>query len=350
MSDSELRTLFDPQTCTVKGLCPVTDMRDKANPLESHSLYFECHGTGPEKVIFIMGLNSSLFAWLPQVKYFSKKPQYSVLVFDNRGVGNSGTPRGPYTFVLAHFRAKFELILRARTSYMAEDAIVLLNHLGWTEPRSIHVVGLSLGGMISQELASRIPERIISLTLGVTTPGGSFWTNFPPWKGLKALLRQVLTYDVRLISVLRAVRMTFLKDPADRIPILLDILYTSSWLDEKAVDDPQGRTNREGYARRFAFTRPQTLVGALSQQFAGLTHHVSAERLIKISKSIPKVTLATGDHDDLVAPSNTVYLKNTMAEAEVVEFANTGHAIHYQRSRDFNEMLERVFKEGRERL
>ncbi|KAF9072988.1 alpha/beta-hydrolase [Rhodocollybia butyracea] len=316
---TELRTLFDAETCTRKGLCPVTEIRNK-NPFESHSLYYEQHGTGPEKILFIMGMNSSLFAWLPQVKYFSRQPQYSVLVFDNRGVGNSSTPsRGPYT-----------------TSGMAEDAIVLLNYIGWTEPRSVHCVGLSLGGMIAQELAARIPERLASLSLGVTTPGGYIWTNFPPWKGLKAIIK-----------------LTFTRDPADRIPILLDLLYTSSWLEEKALDDPQGRTNRqvetEGYARRFAFTRPQTLLGALSQQGAGLTHHVSADRLRQISKSIPKVALATGDEDHLVYTHNTVYLKKQMVEAEVVEFKNTGHAIHYQRYREFNAMLERVFKEGRER-
>src|ERR1700761_4751437 len=89
----------------------------------------------------------------------------------------------------------------------------------------------------------------------------------------------------------------------------------------------------QSYARRFAFTRPQTLVGALSQQCAGLTHSVSAERLRQISKSIPKVTLASGDHDDLVVPENTRYLKKVMEEAEVVVFENTGHAIHYQRHR-----------------
>ncbi|KAF8831637.1 hypothetical protein HHX47_DHR1000809 [Lentinula edodes] len=80
---------------------------------------------------------------------------------------------------------------------MAEDAIALLNYLGFTEPRSIHVVGLSLGGMISQGT----------------------------WNFLQA--------------------MTFMKDPAQKIPILLDLLYTSPWIDEKAVDDPRGRTNRE---------------------------------------------------------------------------------------------------------
>jgi len=50
----EYETLFDPATCTRKGLCPVTQIRDQG-PLGSHSLYYEQHGTGPEKVIFIMG-------------------------------------------------------------------------------------------------------------------------------------------------------------------------------------------------------------------------------------------------------------------------------------------------------
>lgn len=52
---TELPTLFDPETCTRKGLCPVSSIRNKGDPFESHSLYYEQHGDGPEKVIFIMG-------------------------------------------------------------------------------------------------------------------------------------------------------------------------------------------------------------------------------------------------------------------------------------------------------
>lgn len=51
----DLPTLFDPSTCTQKGLCPVTQIRNKGDPLESHSLYFEQHGNGLTKVVFIMG-------------------------------------------------------------------------------------------------------------------------------------------------------------------------------------------------------------------------------------------------------------------------------------------------------
>ena len=48
-------TIFDPATCVRKGLCPVTQIRNKGDPFESHSLYFEIHGSGPEKIVFIMG-------------------------------------------------------------------------------------------------------------------------------------------------------------------------------------------------------------------------------------------------------------------------------------------------------
>ena len=81
---------------------------------------------------------------------------------------------------------------------MAEDVIALVDYLGWTEKRSLHVVGISLGGMIAQgvsrtllllfptinklriELAYRIPERIVSLALASTTAGGLPLCNIPP--------------------------------------------------------------------------------------------------------------------------------------------------------------------------
>ncbi|KAI0340512.1 alpha/beta-hydrolase [Trametopsis cervina] len=323
-------TIFDATTCVRKGLCPVSSIRNKDDPLESHSLYFEQHGTGPEKVIFIMGLNSSSFAWEWQVKHFAQIPTYSLLVFDNRGVGNSGSPRGPYT-----------------TSGMAEDAIALLNYVGWAEHRDLHVVGVSLGGMIAQgndynsclsllELASRIPERIISLTLIVTTPGGGQWPNLPPWKGLASL-----------------VRLMFIKDIDTKIHTILEMIVPLEWLSLPAEDDPQGRTNREVllevYRRRIATTRPQKFIGHVSQMAAALTHHVTPERLREISRSIPKVLILTGDEDNLVRPTGSYRLKESMPEAELIEWEKSGHGLSMQHNKRFNELLERVFKEGRQR-
>lgn len=109
---SSLPTAFPEATCLKRGLCPVTALRAQGpQALESHSLYYELHGPSRakddpsalaklNKVVFIMGLNSSSFSWGPQVRWFGhggSQGDATALVFDNRGVGNSGYPRGPYT-------------------------------------------------------------------------------------------------------------------------------------------------------------------------------------------------------------------------------------------------------------
>ena len=128
----DLPTTFSSLTCLQRGLCPVSSLRGSQGPefLESHSLYYEVHGSpataaavaphpgdneikdniSPKKLknkmVFIMGLNSSCFSWGPQLRWFGggvprlagdEEEEYTALVFDNRGVGNSGYPRGPYT-------------------------------------------------------------------------------------------------------------------------------------------------------------------------------------------------------------------------------------------------------------
>ncbi|KAH9020114.1 Alpha/Beta hydrolase protein [Lactarius hengduanensis] len=322
-------SIHDPATCTRKGLCPVAKSRGQDPPLESHFLYFEQYGTGPVKyharsflsplIRCLHRLINSLNSWAAQVKHFSRLSQYSILVFDNRGIGNSDTPKGPYS-----------------TSAMAEDVIILLDFIGWTESRSVHVVGLSLGGMIAQvptllvftELAYRIPERFISLSLVMTTAGGLPIFNVPPWFGLKSILRYI-----------------FIMDPKKRTPIIVESCFSSSWLDARAEKDPEGRTNREVQIMvRSHNTHPKTL-GAVSQMWAGLTHHMEAERLAQISKAIPKVLILTGDQDHIIRPSNSAYLSEHMPEAEFVVWTDTGHFVHMQYVKRFNALLERVFLE-----
>jgi homoserine acetyltransferase len=82
---------------------------------------------------------------------------------------------------------------------------------------------------------------------------------------------------------------------------------------------------------------------------AALTHHVTPARLSLISSVIPKVTIVTGDSDNLMAPSNSAYIKKYMEEAEYLVFEETGHSMHMQRKERYNNLLERVFSEGRER-
>ena len=86
-----------------------------------------------------MGLAAFLSAWQRQTKDFghTNGSKFSCLVFDNRGMGKSDKPWGRYT-----------------TSEMAKDLLELIDHIGWISKRELHVVGCSMGGMISQELAS----------------------------------------------------------------------------------------------------------------------------------------------------------------------------------------------------
>ena len=103
---------------------------------------------------------------------------------------------------------------------------------------------------------------------------------------------------------------------------------------------------------------------------AALTHNVSPSRLAFISARIPKIIIVTGDEDHLVAPEGSRRLWRgmtsnhhhhqdivvdgkkvgrdlTRGNVELVEWEDTGHGIHFQREREFNELIARCVREGR---
>ena len=112
------------------------------------NMYYEVHGKG-EPLLLIMGLGSDLTGWMFQIPEFSKK--YQVIVFDNRGVGRTDAPDKPYSIKM-----------------MADDTVRLMDALGINRA---HILGLSMGGIIAQELAIKYPERVKSLVLAATEAG-----------------------------------------------------------------------------------------------------------------------------------------------------------------------------------
>ncbi|HET6683026.1 MAG TPA: alpha/beta hydrolase [Gaiella sp.] len=110
---------------------------------------WERHGAGAP-VLLIHGLGYARWGWEPALPGLAER--FEVLLFDNRGIGESDAPPGPYT-----------------AAELAADAIGVLDEAGVGRA---HVVGTSLGGMVAQELALAHPERIDRLVLACTTPGG----------------------------------------------------------------------------------------------------------------------------------------------------------------------------------
>lgn len=108
-------------------------------------LWVEQQGVGDD-VLFISGLADEGACWVDQVA--GLKDRYQVTTFDNRGVGRSATPDGPF-----------------RITDFAADTAALMDALGLEQA---HVVGSSMGGAIAQELALAHPERIASLVLNGT--------------------------------------------------------------------------------------------------------------------------------------------------------------------------------------
>lgn len=91
-------------------------------------------------------------------------------------------------------------------------------------------------------------------------------------------------------------------------------------------------------------------MGHISQMSAGITHHVAPARLRTISHSVPRITIVTGDVDNLVDPRNSEWLSQHMPEAHSEKWEKTGHGIHGQWPERFNKLLEDTFKDGRKRV
>ena len=119
--------------------------------IAGHDLYYERRGAG-EPLLLIQGLGGNSLHWGDDF-LCGLETSFELILFDNRGAGRSG-PLGEGEHTIAD---------------LASDALGLLDAL---EIESAHVVGISMGGMVAQELVLSAPPRVRTLTLGCTFPGG----------------------------------------------------------------------------------------------------------------------------------------------------------------------------------
>lgn len=248
-------------------------------------LYYKVQGAG-YPLILIRGLGSNADHWYCQRPAFSSC--YSVVTFDNRGIGRSEKPDVPYTI-----------------SIMADDTVGLMDAIGISKA---HILGISMGGMIAQEIALRYPQRVHGLILACTHCGGD-----------------------------RAVR------PSQEIArIFVEYIFTGS--QEAAQNTPKclftERTLREApevveryqeVSRRF----PPT-ADVMIRQWEAIPGHDTWAELRYVQA--PTLVLS-GSDDVLVPPENSKILAERIPNAQLQVIEGGGHQFLVEKADAFNQAV-----------
>jgi len=250
--------------------------------LRDIELYYETLGEGPP-LLMLMGLRRDHTWFHRQTPEFAK--HFTVILMDNRGAGQSGTPDEPYTI-----------------AGMAEDTVGLLDALGL---ESAHVLGVSMGGCIAQELALSFPQRVRGLVLGCTTCGGS----------------EALTTPEHI--------MQWYADPAGMSPeeILrrnLRIYFSDRYLREKTAEV-------ECFIQMAL--RDRQPMFAFKRQMEALQGFSSASRLPGLS---PPTLIATGSDDGLIPAENSLILAGLIPDSSLMMYPQGRHCFFMEMASRFN--------------
>lgn len=245
-------------------------------------MHYDTDGEGAP-LLLVGGLASDRSEWMHQVPAFSER--FLVVTFDNRGAGDSEVPPGPYA-----------------TAQMADDAAALLAHLRLDRA---HLLGVSLGGMIAQEIALRHPGRVDRLVLACTSPGGEVSVRPSP-------------------EVLAAFARAPGGDREQEIRRTIPFLYTERYRRERPEEV-------EAFVRR-RLAKPVSPEGQ-SAQLAAARGHSAGERLRRISA--PTLVI-TGTADRIVPPVNSSRIAERIPGSRLVFLEGAPHRLFAENAEAFN--------------
>lgn len=257
-------------------------------------LYYEEQGSGVP-LLLIMGLAADSVAWMFQRDAFAAR--YRTVLFDNRGVGRSSKPEGPYTIPL-----------------MADDAAGLLDALGIDRA---HVVGISMGGMIAQELALRHPQRVRALVLGCTYAR--------PDAAITRTFEESLAHFGGSRGAHGEIQVDVSKlDPMAFIQRLLPLTFTPQFMMTQLPTLMQVFAG----ALQYGFD-----LRAILAQVAATQAHDTLDRLGQITA--PTLVI-TGDSDLLIPPGNSDLLAARIHGARLATIPGGSHAFNFETPDTFN--------------
>jgi 3-oxoadipate enol-lactonase len=244
-------------------------------------VYWDEQGQGAP-VLLIMGLGYTSVMWYRTRPALSQ--HFRTIAFDNRGVGRSDVPLGPYSIAT-----------------MASDAAAVLDAAGI--PRA-HVFGVSMGGMIAQEFALQYPAKTRSLILGCTSPGGPL----------------AVRAESKVIDVLFARGMT----PEQARAAVLPYIYDAATPREKIDEDIR--------VRQPWFPTP---AGYMAQLQAILAWE-SYSRIAQIA--VPTLVIH-GKSDALVPPGNGELIAKRIPGSKLVLLEHASHLFFTDQPEEANQQI-----------
>jgi 3-oxoadipate enol-lactonase len=275
-------------------------------------IHYEIHGPPVGSVaappaLLIMGLASDAHAWEKQIPVLAAARP--VIAFDNRGSGRSSKPAGAYT-----------------SAEMADDAAVVLDAVG---VERAHVVGMSLGGLVAQELALARPARVASLALLATFAHADL------------TLRQ--TADDGVASTTGA-DLPSLVEALSRGAANVDFFVVFAYL-TKLVFSPAYLKDERAYLQSF-FARSLQYgisIDGLAGQIQAVLAHDARERLVNLNAP---TLVAFGTSDELVPPALTRVLASKIRGSRLVEILNGPHGLNFESAETVNKLLSEWFFEN----